>query len=179
MTHPAPLHPAPGSTVARRRVLAASAWAAPAVAAAVATPALAASPAPINDFTAQVETVLYQMISDYRVANGLAPLERSGEIDAVARNWSVTMAETSSFKHNPDYSTQMPEGWTRVAENIVNAGYYQETSDPAQAASVLFEAWRNSPGHNANMLGDFNTSGLGVALGPDRIVYATQNFGLY
>ena len=32
----------------------------------------------------------------------------------------------------------------------------------APNAAVVFDMWKNSPGHYANMIGDFNNAGLGV-----------------
>lgn len=66
--------------------------------------------------------------------------------------------------HNPQYSTQIPAGWSRAAENVAS-GY---------APSAVVNAWMNSPGHRANILGDFTTIGIGYVNG-----YATQVFAKY
>jgi uncharacterized protein YkwD len=38
------------------------------------------------------------------------------------------------------------------------------------------QAWMNSPGHRANILGSFNVIGVGVVCSGGR-VWATQSFG--
>lgn len=123
----------------------------------------------------------FQLINDYRLANGLAALRYNSGLESVAQAWSDTMmrdinAEGSAgFRHNPDASAQIPSGWTRSAENIaVNAD-----------ADALFAAWTASPGHNANML---NASLTDFGFGSARLsagspygaqLVATQNFATY
>ena len=63
----------------------------------------------------------------------------------------------------------MPRGWTRAAENVAYG--YNVTS--------VVDAWMNSPGHRANILGDFTHIGVGVAKGSDGQLYYVQNFGKY
>ncbi len=104
-----------------------------------------------------------------RAAGGLAPLTESTAMDTVAQNWSATMSTSGSFVHNPNYSTQIPGGWSGAAENIAT-GY--------PVASVV-EAWHNSPGHYANIMGSYNAIGIGYAVSSSGQTYFTQDFGRY
>lgn len=107
----------------------------------------------------------------FRAANGKAPLQLSDPMTTVARNWSQTMADTGAFNHNPNYSKQIPSGWTRAGENIA-AG---------QTVSGVVQAWINSPGHRANLLGDFTHIGIGYVSKPGSRYtrYYTQVFAKY
>ena len=123
----------------------------------------------------------FQLINDYRAANGLAPLRYNSGLEAVAQNWSNTMMNdinaqgSAGFRHNPDAAAQIPSGWSRTAENIaVNAD-----------ADALFAAWKASPGHNANMLNaaltDFGFGSARLSAGSPygAQLVATQNFATY
>ncbi|MFT4187665.1 MAG: S-layer homology domain-containing protein [Aeromicrobium sp.] len=106
----------------------------------------------------------------FRAENNLPPLTLHPQMSTVAQNWSKTMHDTGDFKHNPNYSTQIPAGWSGAAENIA-AGY---------AYAEVVEGWINSPGHRANMLGDFTHIGLGYYSGPNGYQnYYTQVFARY
>lgn len=123
----------------------------------------------------------FELINQYRAANGLALLRYNAGLASVAQNWSNTMMGdinaqgSAGFRHNPDAASQIPSGWTRSAENIaVNAD-----------ADALFAAWKASPGHNANMLNAGLTDfGFGSARLAGDSPYgaqlvATQNFATY
>lgn len=58
-----------------------------------------------------------------------------------------------------------------AAENVAVACGHGDRS-----AGVLYRGWLESEGHRANLEGDFDLSGLGVASDGD-CVYATQLFG--
>lgn len=99
-----------------------------------------------------------------RVSNGLPALALNEQMTSVAQNWSQEQASAGAMAHNPDYSTQIPNGWTGAAENVAY-GY---------AVSDVTNGWLNSPGHKANILGDYTTIGIGVQDG-----YFTQVFAKY
>ena len=99
------------------------------------------------------------------------------------------MSDTDSFEHDQSYKN-MGQGaldgadTMSAAENIAynhlenfSAGGGMKT--PAQAAADLFDQWKNSQGHDRNMLGASNTVGVGVyiAKGSEGTrVYGTQKF---
>lgn len=108
--------------------------------------------------------------NEFRARHGQPALILSTPMNTVAGNYAKRMHDTCTFEHNPDYSSQIPDGWTRAGENIA-AGYpYTE----------VVTGWINSPGHRANILGDFTHIGIGYYQGPkcyDR--YYVQNFAKY
>ena len=103
-----------------------------------------------------------------RAAGGLAPLVESSAIDTVAQNWSAQMYANGTLSHNPNYSTQIPSGWTKAGENIASGYSY----------TTVVEAWHQSAGHYANIMGDYTAIGIGYyELNGQR--YFTQDFGKY
>lgn len=118
----------------------------------------------------EAQATILADINQVRANAGKAPLVLDHQISGVAYNWSKYLHDSGKFYHNPNYSKQIRDGWTRAGENIA-AG---------QDLDEVVEAWRNSPGHYTNMIGDYTHIGIGVyngTKGYDR--YYTTNFGKY
>lgn len=118
-----------------------------------------------------VPIAVAQILSDtnaLRVAGGLAPLTENAAMDAVAQNWSAQMSANGAMTHNPSYSTQIPAGWTAAGENVAVGFSY----------TTVVEAWHQSPGHYANIMGPYNAIGIGYYdLNGQR--YYTEDFAYY
>jgi uncharacterized protein YkwD len=126
-----------------------------------------------------MEASILTLINNHRAQNGLPALTRAGQLDTAARNHSQDMATRGFFSHNnPDGKTPRDRivatgysctSWT--GENIA-AGY--------SSAEAAFNGWKNSSGHNANMLRpEFDTIGIGVyyLAGSSYGYYWTTTFG--
>jgi hypothetical protein len=109
------------------------------------------------------------LVNEARAANGQPGLLRNAAMDAVALKWAQQMAASNSMVHNPDYSAQMPAGWTRAGENIA-------MGQPTPGA--MHTAWMNSPGHRANILGDFTDIGIAF-ITVNGVTWGVQDFGKY
>jgi uncharacterized protein YkwD len=105
----------------------------------------------------------------YRVAEGLPRLAVRADLQQVSQRWTRTMARTGRMEHNPDYAGQIPSGWTAAGENVA-AGF---------SVGQVTRAWWGSPGHRANLLGDYTHIGIGYAVSDDGTPYYTQNFARY
>jgi uncharacterized protein (TIGR03437 family) len=127
------------------------------------------------------EQAFLKLINEYRVANGLGTLQVSLSLSTAADWMSNDMATKGYFSHTDstgrDPFTRMKTfGYTYntwLGENIA-AGY----SD----AVNTFNQWKNSPGHNSNMLHpEFKVIGIGrvTNLGATYRYYWTNNFGGY
>lgn len=112
---------------------------------------------------------IYSLVNQARAAQGLPGLLRNSAIDGVALNWANQMAANGAMTHNPSYSSQLPGGWSRAAENV--ASRY-----PSPEAA--FNGWMNSPGHRANILGDFTDIGIAF-ISANGTTWAVQDFGKY
>jgi len=131
----------------------------------VAAPANAALPAPKE----QIIQRILDETNAIRASVGAAPLVLNSSINVVAENWSRQQAAAGVMSHNPNYSSQIPGGWRAAGENVAYGYRYTEVTT----------AWRNSPGHYKNMVGDYTDIGIGVAEAADGSLYYTQNFAKY
>lgn len=137
-------HPHNGEVMTARGV-----WASLAgglIAAALVVAPIAATPAHASE-----SGTIHALLNDSRAASGLGPLTRNASLDQVALNWANQMAAEGRMYHNPSYSEQIPGGSTRAGENVAQ-GY------PTGAS--MHDGWWNSPGHKANMLGDYTDVGI-------------------
>jgi hypothetical protein len=108
----------------------------------------------------QAEQTALQLINNHRSQNGLSPLTWSTSLKRAAAWMSNDMSVNNSFSHtdslgrNPGQRiTECGYVWTKYGENI-----YPNSNDPQKA----FDAWKNSPPHNKNML-DANFKEVGIA----------------
>lgn len=150
---------------------------APPVAAAAPEAAPPASPA---EAVPAIEDRVFALANEARAAAGLTPLERMGELDAVARGWSTTLAtQGRDLEHNPDYTAQIPAGWSAAGENVAWMGDTRVV--PADdVAGTIHQGWMDSPGHRENLLDPgYTRIGVGVAFSPEHGYYLTQNFATY
>ena len=129
---------------------------------------------------AEVEDRVFALANEARTAEGLAPLERMAGLDDVARGWSTTLAtEGRELGHNPDYSRQIPQGWSVAGENVAWMGETRVVP-AAEVAGPVHQGWMDSPGHRENLLGpEYTHLGVGVAFSPEHGYYLTQNFATY
>lgn len=124
------------------------------------------------------ELAFLGIINNYRAENGLGELALSATLGAAAEHHSLDMGTHGYFAHT------LADG-TTAGENIVNHGYTDETwgeniAGGMESARENFVAWRNSPGHDANMLrADFAAIGIGRAYvaGSPSGWYWTTTFG--
>jgi glyoxylate utilization-related uncharacterized protein len=138
----------------------------------VATSLATAPSAQAASTQSEIDVAVNQILNETnaeRVKAGLAPLKLNASINTVAQNWSQSMAAQNSMYHNPNYQFQMPQPWMRVGENV-GQGY---------TSSTIVAAWMASPGHKANILGDFTHIGLGYWIDDSGRGWFTQNFGKY
>jgi hypothetical protein len=128
--------------------------------------------APAQAASANDEQGFVDSVNKERTDRQLRPLIFDMKIRDVSRAWSDQMASSGSFVHNPNYSKQIPAGWSSAAENIAWGSGSNAT------VAVLHQALMDSPGHRANILGDFTRIGVGVTIVNGKM-YVTENFGKY
>lgn len=125
------------------------------------------------------ECAFLGIINEYRVANQLPPLTISRTLGAAAEYHSLDMAANNYFSHT------LSDG-TTWDQNIANFGYPSNTARAENLAAgygdakITFQQWRNSAGHNANMLnGKFRAIGIGRAYNANSKHgwYWTNTFG--
>lgn len=125
--------------------------------------------------TSSIERAAFDRINQYRQGRNLAPLTWDNSITNQARIHSQNMANgTVPFSHNG--FQQRVQAIAKVipyrgaAENIA---YNQGYADPAANA---VQGWLNSSGHQRNIVGNYNLTGIGVARNSKGEYYFTQIF---
>lgn len=106
-------------------------------------PATSAAAAPADD--------IYSLVNQTRAANGQNTLARNGSLDQVAAAWANQLAASGVLAHNPNYPSQIPAGWSRAGENVARGQV---------DANQMHTEWMASPGHRANILGDYTAIGV-------------------
>ena len=124
----------------------------------------------------------YKLINAHRASKGKQPLTPESGLERWAYLKSKHMADYNYFDHY--YNGQLihemypNEGGSArfSAENIYYARGYTPTAK--EFAQQSFNGWKNSKGHNENMLsGSYNHVGVAVYQSNDGKIYATTDFG--
>lgn len=125
------------------------------------------------------EAAFLTLINQYRAQNGRGPLAYSGKLNAAANYHSWEMAEYNYFNHTL-------RGGVTWSQNIANFGYTANTYKAEniaagyETAAAVFNTWKNSLGHNANMLSaNYTVIGIGRSHDVDATYdwYWTNTFG--
>jgi uncharacterized protein YkwD len=107
-------------------------------------------------------------INNYRLDNNLKKLSMDGKLNQAANTHSVWMSRNQTLNHigqdgkNPVQRCQ-DAGTSCKSENIARGSNI--------SAEVVFNAWKNSPNHRQNLLGNYNRIGISIVGG-----YVTANF---
>jgi hypothetical protein len=131
--------------------------------------AVAALLVPAAPAAAAESDTVYSLLNDSRWANGQAGLLRNASLDQVAADWAAGLAASGTLAHNPDYAAQIPGGWSNAGENVA-----QGQPD----AGSMHAAWMASPGHRANILGDYTDVGIAF-LAAGGTTWGVQVFASY
>jgi uncharacterized protein YkwD len=114
------------------------------------------------------------LVNAARRQNGLADLTLNAQLTAAAQAHSLDQAKMQTMSHvGSDGSTfdqrltRAGYRWWNAAENVA-AGFTTVQS--------VFDAWMNSPGHRANILGPYVHFGAGAATGANGVIYWTTEF---
>ena len=94
---------------------------------------------------------IYSGLNSARAAAGTSALAHNEALDSVALAWANQMAANNAMSHNPNTGAQIPAGWSGWGENVA----YGFATGAATGVG-----WTNSPGHYANMVGDFTDVGI-------------------
>lgn len=125
---------------------------------------------------------LTKLLNDYRAENGLNQLDMS---DPLLQSVADIRAEESTYVMNKEHARPMagkaPQSFL-VGENVAKLALTQAKTSQ-QIAQLMFEAWKQSAGHNANMLNaDYKQAAFGVAFvkeGEKLAIYVSNDFSLY
>lgn len=157
--------------------------AAPAAPTACSTGALLGDSVGVDTIEAVAQQDFLRRLNDLRRSKGLGPLVWNGAIATPSIGWSQTMSAQDWLHHardvgagdgvepSQDYVTinsRIVANWQRLAENVGVSSMYSSCTmgdleaNSAKAVEGLHNAFVNSSGHYANMVGDHNQVGIGV-----------------
>jgi uncharacterized protein YkwD len=138
-------------------------------------PPMQAAQAQTQPSVATIEASAFKQVNDYRVSQGLAPLQQVSYISDVARQHSANMASGAVAFGHDGFSARVTQIRTQMTVSAAaeNVAYNQGYSDPATTA---VQGWLNSSGHLANIRGNYTKAGLGVAVNSKGEYYFTQIF---
>lgn len=127
--------------------------------------------------SATVEDQCVEAINSYRKENGVEPFNRNSALDAAAKIQAEHECNIGECTHDG------PAGNESFTDRIANSNYNQSTGaeNVAQGngedANQAFEMWKDSPGHNANMLSpDYADTGMACCLAGDGNSYWANVF---
>ncbi|MET0566557.1 MAG: CAP domain-containing protein [Acidimicrobiia bacterium] len=114
------------------------------------------------------ESEFVSLINSTRASNGLGSLQVDGGLQSHARNHTQDMIAAGDIYHSSssELSAAAGSGWSQVGENVGRG----------QSPSSLHQAFMNSSGHAANILGDYNYVGVGTDTDSDGTLYVTVVF---
>ncbi len=125
-----------------------------------------------KDELKQMEEDVLTGINTYRATLQLSPLTMNSFIRTECKNHSEDMADgTVPFGHDgffdrsDDIKAELGSG--NVAENVAVG---------SNSAEAVINSWLNSSAHKANIEGDFDLTGVGIAKNSDGLLYFTQIF---
>lgn len=107
----------------------------------------------------QTEARIVELINNHRESIGLNPLEVINYISIKSEGHNEYMIEKQSISH---------DGFQQRSQNIIQVLGAEKVAENvaynyATAESVV-AAWKNSPGHRANIEGDFTHFGISVSV---------------
>jgi uncharacterized protein YkwD len=114
---------------------------------------------------------LYYLVNNERAAHGLGGLSWNDQLGAMAQGWSDHMAATGSLGHQDLGAILRSPGYghfSTLSENVIKGWC-------GMSAWEIHRAWMESPPHRANILGNFNAIGIGMACNGGSL-YATEDF---
>jgi len=122
---------------------------------------------------ARLEAEVVKRVNDYRAKKGRPELEIDLRLTEQARRHSLAMASGDVPFSHEGFDDRIAASGVHFQAAAENVGENQGFSDPAAQA---VKGWLQSKGHHANILGNYNLTGVGVAKSPAGVYFFTQIF---
>lgn len=106
-------------------------------------------------------------INSERASQGLGSLKMDSGLQSHARKHTADMIAAGNIYHSSsnELKAAAGSGWSKLGENVGRGG----------TVSSLHQAFMDSAGHRANILGDYNYAGIGTDT-KDGVLYVTVVF---
>lgn len=119
------------------------------------------------------EQAFLSLINNYRAQNGRGALTMSTNLNRSSTWMAADMGAKNYFSHT-DSLGRSPSTRAQNCDYPSGAGENIAAGTNWSSASAVFEAWRNSSGHNANML-----NGSYTKIGISRVYTSGSQYGWY
>lgn len=120
------------------------------------------------------EMQVIDLTNSVRAKNGLNKLKYSEKATTSSKKHSLDMVDKNYFDHiNKENETPF-DRMNEEGIKYISAG--ENIAAGQTSAIYAHEALMNSKGHRKNILGNYNSIGVGVEFGGDYNIYYTQNF---
>ena len=128
------------------------------------------------------------LINNYRASKGMKALRASKSLNIASFTHSKDMATRRYFSHTTKSPLPVGQSGSSFTNRMSDAGYTYSTykgeniAAGQSTAQAVFNAWKASSGHNANMLNaKYTVIGIGLATvsGSPYTNYWTTDFGGY
>jgi uncharacterized protein YkwD len=120
------------------------------------------------------ELAILDRVNAYRKSQNLSPLTLDPVISAQAKAHSEKMARVGKIGH---------EGFNDRVQSVSKEIVYRSASENvgynmgyAQPEAIVVQDWIGSPGHQKNMVGRYDLTGIGMAKNAQGETYFTQIF---
>jgi len=132
------------------------------------------------------ERAFLKLVNDYRASKGIAPLTATKSLNMASYTHSLDLGKRAYFAHDTKLPLPAGQSGAKFSNRMTDAGYTYSTYRAENIAAghstalKVFNAWKASSGHNANMLNtNYKAIGIGFATvsGSPYTNYWTTNFG--
>lgn len=125
---------------------------------------------------------LFIHLNAYRTDEGLPTLRWSRRLEASSLYQSTRMSELGEFAHVLSDGVELTDRVRRFGYRYQSCGenlfwLLDRSKGVGALAWTMHDGWVHSPGHQANLVGDWVEVGIGVVPDGEGGYYATQNFG--
>ncbi len=125
-----------------------------------------------NDELKQMEEDVLTGINAYRATQALSPLTMNSFIREECRTHSENMADgTVPYGHDG-----FIDRTDRIIAELGSGDFAENVNLGGNSAEAVVNSWLNSSAHKANIEGDYDLTGVGIAKDSDGLLYFTQIF---
>jgi uncharacterized protein YkwD len=124
--------------------------------------------------TAGLTEDVLKYTNQFRRSKGLKNLEMREDLNAIARKHSEDMASGRCRFGHDGYNIRV----SKIKKMIKPCDGFigENVAYGARTGKEVFDIWKNSKAHRANMLGDYEYIGIGTASNRKGVIYYTQIF---
>lgn len=115
--------------------------------------------------TSMSRSELLSATNAFRAQNGLGPLSLNGQLNTSSQNKAQHMVNNNYWAHDAPDGTTPWYFFDQAGYNYIRAG--ENLAYGFNTSQETVNGWIGSPGHRANMLGDYKDVGFGFVDGPN------------